>query len=60
LLAGHVTAPLGTLRVLEIGCGAGASARVIGLGFNPENLIGNELLPAVRNSRAATCQPAAS
>src|SRR6185503_1726577 len=60
LLAGHVTAPLGTLRVLEIGCGAGGNLlELIGLGVNPENLIGNELLPArsqlARRNLPASC-----
>jgi len=38
--------PLAQLRVLEIGCGRGLNLlELLGLGFNPENLIGIELLP---------------
>lgn len=42
--------PIDNKRVLEIGCGTGANLLLfLGLGFHPENLIGNELL----ESRAA-------
>jgi len=39
-------APVHTRRILEIGCGAGGNLlQFIRLGFLPENLVGNELLP---------------
>jgi ubiquinone/menaquinone biosynthesis C-methylase UbiE len=38
-------APVGEKRVLEIGCGSGDNLhQLISLGFQPENLVGNELL----------------
>lgn len=38
--------PVHDKRVLEIGCGGGSNLlELIGLGFSPENLVGNELLP---------------
>jgi SAM-dependent methyltransferase len=47
LLSRFATAALDELRVLEVGCGAGGNLlELITLGFNPENLTGNELLPA--------------
>lgn len=37
--------PVADKRVLEIGCGSGSNLlELIGLGFTPENLVGNELL----------------
>jgi SAM-dependent methyltransferase len=46
LLATHARSPLDSLRVLEVGCGAGGNlSELIWLGFNPVNLTGNELLP---------------
>ena len=37
--------PLGDKRLLEIGCGHGGNLhQLLGLGFRPENLVGNELL----------------
>ncbi|HEY1577491.1 MAG TPA: class I SAM-dependent methyltransferase [Terracidiphilus sp.] len=39
-------APVSSKRVLEIGCGAGGNLlELLQLGFRPENLTGNELLP---------------
>src|SRR3954464_6325276 len=39
-------APLASRRVLEIGCGGGRNLLdLLRLGFRPENLTGNELLP---------------
>lgn len=38
--------PVGSRRVLEIGCGSGSNLmQLIRLGFDPRNLVGNELLP---------------
>ena len=46
ILSHHAKAPLDELRVLEVGCGAGGNLlELICLGFNPENLVANELLP---------------
>lgn len=40
-------APLDQRRLLEIGCGSGSNLlRFLSLGFRPENLVGNELVPA--------------
>ena len=37
--------PVGSKRVLEVGCGAGGNLlQLMELGFLPENLVGNELL----------------
>ncbi len=42
----HASAPLDELRVLEVGCGTGANLlELICLGFSPQYLAGNELLP---------------
>src|ERR1051326_3265947 len=39
-------APLASRRLLEVGCGGGRNLLdLLRLGFRPENLIGNELLP---------------
>jgi SAM-dependent methyltransferase len=46
LLVGHSGGNLGSLRLLEIGCGGGGElARFLRLGLRPELLVGNELLP---------------
>lgn len=38
--------PVEDKTLLEIGCGSGSNLRqLIGMGFRPENLLGNELLP---------------
>jgi SAM-dependent methyltransferase len=45
LLNRHVTQPLSSLRVLEIGCGSASNLQELArLGFAAENLVGNELL----------------
>jgi len=49
--------PVSQLRVLEIGCGNGSNLlSLIQLGFNPQNLVANELLPA-RAQAARQCLP---
>lgn len=46
LLRRHVRRPLAELRVLEVGCGAGDNLlELLRLGFDPANLLANELLP---------------
>lgn len=46
LLVNHAGRPLDQLRVLEIGCGNGGNLlELLRMGFSPENLVGNELLP---------------
>lgn len=60
LLRRHVDRPLGALDVLEIGCGSGDNLlALIGLGFDPARLAGNELLPA-RAAAARARLPAAT
>lgn len=53
--------PLGEKRLIEIGCGSGSNlAQLIQLGFRPENLVANELLPervqAARNRLPASIE----
>jgi SAM-dependent methyltransferase len=51
--------PLETKRVLEVGCGNGSNLLdLLRLGFAPENLFGNELLPQ-RSEEARRLLPAA-
>lgn len=46
MLAHHADRRLEALRVLEIGCGSGSNLQeLMRLGFDPANLVGNELLP---------------
>ncbi len=46
LLALYSTKPLVDLRVLEVGCGSGGNLlELLRMGFNPANLVANELLP---------------
>jgi SAM-dependent methyltransferase len=61
LLARNVSAPLFSLRVLEIGCGAGNNLlELIRLGFDPANVVANELQPQrvaqARHNLPAACQ----
>ena len=45
-LVRHFGMDVGGLRALEVGCGAGGNLlELIALGFRPEHLIGNDLLP---------------
>lgn len=64
LLSRYAPRSLDELRVIEVGCGAGGNLlELITLGFNPENLMGNELLPArvalARRNLPAACGIAA-
>jgi SAM-dependent methyltransferase len=60
LLNRHVTRPLSSLRVLEIGCGSASNLLELArLGFAAENLVGNELL-GERVAAARRCAPAQS
>jgi SAM-dependent methyltransferase len=60
LLARHARRPLAELEVLEIGCGHGDNLlELLRLGFSPERLHGNELLPE-RAVRARQRLPAAT
>lgn len=45
LFSAHLDTPISETTLLEIGCGSGANlVELIRLGFDPSNLIGNELL----------------
>lgn len=58
LLSSHISSPLSSLQLLEIGCGIGNNLlELIRLGFDPQNLVANELL-AQRASRARDNLPA--
>jgi SAM-dependent methyltransferase len=60
LLARHAPEQLNRMRVLEIGCGTGANLlELLRLGFEPSNLVGNELLPE-RATQARHNLPAAT
>jgi len=59
LLRRHARAPLAQLRLLEVGCGSGGNLlELLGLGFEPANLLANELLPE-RAAAARARLPAA-
>lgn len=46
LLRSHLVTPVSKASVLEIGCGSGSNLLdLIRLGFSPDRIIGNELLP---------------
>lgn len=46
MLATHADRRLEALRLIEIGCGSGSNLQeLMRLGFDPANLVGNELLP---------------
>jgi len=46
MLRKHVGRPLRELRAIEIGCGSGSNLlQLLRLGFDPERLVANELLP---------------
>lgn len=58
MLTGMASKPEGELRLLEVGCGSGSNlVKLLALGFNPDNLVGNELLPE-RVSQARRNLPA--
>jgi len=61
LLSKHAAQPLSEMRVLEIGCGSGGNLlELLRMGFNPENLVANELLSdrvaLARKNLPAACQ----
>ena len=59
LLCAHTHKRVAELRVLEIGCGSGSNLQeFMRLGFDPANLVGNELLPE-RFTAARRSLPAA-
>jgi SAM-dependent methyltransferase len=60
LLNRYAPASIAELRVLEIGCGSGGNLlELLRLGFSPQNLVANELLPdrarAARQNLPAAC-----
>jgi len=60
LLVRHTDEPLSQLKLLEIGCGGGGNLlELLRMGFSPDNLVGNELLPArvaqARHNLPAAC-----
>jgi len=61
LLSRNVSVPLSALRLLEIGCGVGNNLlELIRLGFDPANIVANELQPQraaqARHNLPAACQ----
>lgn len=61
LLSKYAAQPLPEMRVLEVGCGSGGNLlELLRMGFNPENLVANELLPdrvtSARKNLPAACQ----
>lgn len=60
LLSRHAKAPLNELKVLEVGCGGASNLlELLQLGFDPQNLVGNDLLPEraalARHKLPASC-----
>jgi SAM-dependent methyltransferase len=46
LLVRHASGDLGSLDLLEIGCGGGSEiARLVAMGLDPARIVGNELIP---------------
>lgn len=61
LLSKHAVQPLSEIHVLEVGCGSGENLlELLRIGFIPENLVANELLPdrlaSARRKLPAACQ----